>query len=45
MISKNKSDKEVFKERVLSDEEILEKVRRIVKSELEKDMRFVLLYD
>ncbi|WP_162983216.1 dynamin family protein [Helicobacter pylori] len=45
MLSKNKSDKEVPKERVLSDEEILEKARKIAKSELEKDTRLVSLYD
>lgn len=33
------------KERVLSDEEILEKARRIAKSELEKDTRLVSSYD
>ncbi len=43
--SRNKSDKEAPKERVLSDEEILEKARRIAKSELEKDTRLVSLYD
>ncbi|WP_240445653.1 dynamin-like GTPase family protein [Helicobacter pylori] len=41
MFSKNKSDKEAPKERVLSDEEILEKARRIAKSELEKDTKLV----
>ncbi|WP_187837218.1 dynamin family protein [Helicobacter pylori] len=39
--SKNKSDKEAPKERSLSDEEILEKARRIAKSELEKDTKLV----
>ncbi|GAA8265845.1 dynamin family protein [Helicobacter pylori] len=43
--TKNKSDKEAPKERVLSDEEILEKARRIAKSELEKDTKLVSLYD
>ncbi len=43
--SKNKSDKEVPKERVLSDEEILERAKRIAKSELEKDTKLVSLYD
>lgn len=43
--SGNKSDKEAPKERVLSDEEILEKARRIAKSELEKDTKLVLSYD
>ncbi|WP_164869680.1 dynamin-like GTPase family protein [Helicobacter pylori] len=41
MISKSKSDKEAPKERILSDEEILEKARRIAKSELEKDTKLV----
>ncbi len=45
MLSRNKSDKEAPKERVLSDEEILEKARRIAKSELEKDARLVSSYD
>ncbi|MGL2813823.1 dynamin family protein [Helicobacter pylori] len=43
--SRNKSDKEAPKERVLSDEEILEKARRIAKSELEKDTKLVSSYD
>ncbi len=43
--SRNKSDKEAPKERVLSDEEILEKARRIAKSELEKDTRLVSSHD
>ncbi len=43
--TKNKSDKEAPKERILSDEEILEKARRIAKSELEKDTKLVSLYD
>ncbi len=41
MFSKNKSDKEAPKERILSDEEISEKARRIAKSELEKDTKLV----
>ncbi|WRD13777.1 dynamin-like GTPase family protein [Helicobacter pylori] len=45
MFSGNKSDKEAPKERVLSDEEILEKARRIAKSELEKDTKLVSSYD
>ncbi len=45
MLGRNKSDKEAPKERVLSDEEILEKARRIAKNELEKDTRLVSLYD
>lgn len=43
--SGNKSDKEVPKERTLSDEEILEKARRIAKEELKKDTRLVSSYD
>ncbi len=43
--SKNKSDKEAPKERVLSDEEINKKAERIAKSELEKDARLVSSYD
>ncbi len=39
--SGNKSDKEVPKERVLSDEEINERAERIAKNELEKDARLV----
>ncbi|WQY46175.1 dynamin-like GTPase family protein [Helicobacter pylori] len=45
MFSKNKSDKEVPKERVLSDEEIVKKAERIAKNELEKDARLVSSYD
>ncbi len=41
----NKSDKEAPKERVLSDEEILEKARRNAKSELEKDAKLVSSHD
>ncbi|MGL2400335.1 dynamin family protein [Helicobacter pylori] len=43
--SRNKSDKEAPKERILSDKEILEKARRIAKSELEKDTKLVSSYD
>ncbi|MGL2657328.1 dynamin family protein [Helicobacter pylori] len=43
--SRNKSDKEAPKERVLSDEEILEKARRIAKNELEKDTKLVSSHD
>ncbi|GAA7396576.1 dynamin family protein [Helicobacter pylori] len=42
---KNKSDKEVPKERVLSDEEILEKARRIAKNTLNEDTKLVSSYD
>ncbi|MGL2586647.1 dynamin family protein [Helicobacter pylori] len=45
MFSKNKSDKEAPKERVLSDEEILERAKRIAKSELEKDTKLVSSHD
>ncbi len=45
MFTKNKSDKEAPKERVLSDEEILEKARRNAKSELEKDAKLVSSHD
>ncbi|WP_164500400.1 dynamin family protein [Helicobacter pylori] len=41
MFSVNKSDKEVPKERVLSDEEINERAERIAKNELEKDTKLV----
>ncbi len=43
--SRNKSDKEAPKERVLSDEEISEKAERIAKSELEKDIKLVSSHD
>ncbi len=44
-LTKNKSDKEAPKERILSDEEILEKARRNAKSELEKDAKLVSSHD
>ncbi len=44
-LSGNKSGGEVPKERILSDEEILEKARRIAKSELEKDTKLVSSHD
>ncbi|WP_165522467.1 dynamin family protein [Helicobacter pylori] len=44
MVSRNKSD-EVPKERVLSDEEILEKARRIAKNTLNEDTKLVSSYD
>ncbi|MGL2435075.1 dynamin family protein [Helicobacter pylori] len=44
-LGKNKSDKEAPKERILSDEEISEKARRIAKSELEKDTKLVSSHD
>ncbi|GAA8479389.1 hypothetical protein HpNP84_09330 [Helicobacter pylori] len=43
--TKNKSDKEAPKERVLSDEEILEKARKTAKNTLKEDTRLVSLYD
>ncbi|WP_240455097.1 dynamin family protein [Helicobacter pylori] len=43
--SKNKSDKEAPKERILSDKEINEKAERIAKEELKKDERLVPSYD
>ncbi len=45
MFSRDKSDKEASKDRVLSDEEILEKARRIAKRELEKDTKLVSSHD
>ncbi len=45
MFSKNKSDKEAPKERVLSDEEILEKARKIAKNKLKDDTKLVSSYD
>ncbi|EPZ93423.1 ATP/GTP-binding protein [Helicobacter pylori UM114] len=45
MFSKDKSDKEAPKERVLSDEEISEKARRIAKNALEKDTKLVSSHD
>ncbi|WP_183011602.1 dynamin family protein [Helicobacter pylori] len=45
MLNRNKSTEAASKERVLSDEEILEKARRIAKNELEKDTKLVSSYD
>lgn len=45
MFSKNKSTEEVPKERVLSDEEILEKARRIAKNTLNEDTKLVSSHD
>ncbi len=45
MLGRNKSEEAAPKERVLSDEEILEKARRIAKSELEKDTKLVSSHD
>ncbi|GAA6980150.1 dynamin family protein [Helicobacter pylori] len=44
-ISGNKSDKEVPKERVLSDEEIVKRAERIAKNKLNDDARLVSSYD
>ncbi|MGL2806556.1 dynamin family protein [Helicobacter pylori] len=44
-ISGNKSDKEAPKERVLSDEEILEKARKIAKNKLKDDTKLVSSHD
>ncbi|WRC87879.1 dynamin family protein [Helicobacter pylori] len=43
--SKDKSDKEAPKEKILSDEEIRERVKRIAKDALEKDTRLVSSHD
>ncbi|MCQ2984037.1 dynamin family protein [Helicobacter pylori] len=43
--SRNKSDKEAPKERILSDEEILERAKRIVKNALNKDTKLVSSHD
>ncbi len=43
--SRNKSDKEAPKERVLSDEEILEKARRTAKNTLNEDTKLVSSHD
>ncbi len=43
--SRNKSTEVAPKERVLSDEEILERAKRIAKSELEKDTKLVSSHD
>ncbi|GAA9313681.1 dynamin family protein [Helicobacter pylori] len=43
--SGNKSDKEAPKEKILSDEENLEKAKKIAKNELEKDTSLVSSYD
>ncbi len=45
MFSRNKSDKEAPKERILSDEEILEKARRIAKNALNEDTKLVSSHD
>ncbi len=43
--SRNKNPEAAPKERVLSDEEIVKKARRIAKNELEKDTKLVSSYD
>ncbi len=45
MFSRNKSDKEVPKERVLSDEEIVKKAERIAKDKLKGDEKLVSSHD
>ncbi|GAA7793707.1 dynamin family protein [Helicobacter pylori] len=45
VFGRNKSDKEAPKERVLSDEEILEKARRIAKNTLNEDTKLVSSHD
>ncbi|MCQ2840180.1 dynamin-like GTPase family protein [Helicobacter pylori] len=45
MFSKNKSDKEAPKERVLSDEEIVKKAERIAKDKLKGDEKLVSSHD
>ncbi|GAA9286582.1 dynamin family protein [Helicobacter pylori] len=45
MLSRNKSDEEVPKERILSDGEILEKARKTAKNTLKEDTRLFSLYD
>ncbi len=45
VLGRNKSTEEAPKERILSDEEISEKARRIAKSELEKDTKLVSSHD
>ncbi|GAA7640959.1 hypothetical protein MMM5_12250 [Helicobacter pylori] len=45
MFSKDKSDKEAPKERILSDGEILERAKRIAKNALNENAKLVSLYD
>ncbi|MFA4746802.1 dynamin family protein [Helicobacter pylori] len=45
MLNRNKNPEAVPKERVLSDEEILEKARRIAKNTLNEDTKLVSSYD
>ncbi|GAA8750547.1 dynamin family protein [Helicobacter pylori] len=44
-LSRNKSNEEAPKERILSDEEILKKAQKIAKKELEKDAKLTASYD
>ncbi|GAA9228270.1 dynamin family protein [Helicobacter pylori] len=44
-LSRNKSNEEVPKERILSDEEILKKAQKIAKKELEKDAKLTASHD
>lgn len=43
--SRNKSNEEVPKERILSDEEILKKAQKIAKKELDEDAKLTALHD
>lgn len=45
MLNRNKNPEAAPKERILSDEEILEKARKIAKNTLNEDTRLVSLYD
>ncbi len=45
MFSKDKSDKEAPKERILSDEEILKKAQKIAKNELDNDAKLSASHD
>ncbi len=45
MLSNNKSDKESPKEKILSDEEILQKARRIAKDKLNEDTKLTSSHD
>ncbi|GAA8504018.1 dynamin family protein [Helicobacter pylori] len=44
-LSRNKSNEEVPKERILSDEEILKKAQKIAKKELDEDAKLTASYD
>ncbi|GAA9208596.1 dynamin family protein [Helicobacter pylori] len=44
-LSRNKSNEEVPKERILSDEEILKKAQKIAKNELDNDAKLTASYD